>query len=281
MKRAFHIFVITIMASSILSPELSAGQSLKRIDTRKSNRVLAKRTGSKPVSPGIKLTPSNKMRSTRKLQAVKRQSVPQALVAEPFKQGSVPQAFVAQPIKRGSIRQALIAQPVKSGQRISVKQVVYTDLREAFRNSDSVYHLDLSDQTFSRFPRGGLDFPNLKSLKLSSMGIEEVPDGIAQLENLTSLDLSNNYLTSIPREILELPNLKKLNLENNEIGYIPDEISYLHSLTYLNLRHNKISELPYAVDEMPNLRTLELKGNPVPKWQIQEVARTTRIGIGH
>ncbi|MBR5282975.1 MAG: leucine-rich repeat domain-containing protein [Alistipes sp.] len=91
-----------------------------------------------------------------------------------------------------------------------------------------------------------------------------IPEEIAELEQLTVLDLSINKLTgNIPEEIAELEQLTVLNLGGNMLeGEIPASLGALSNLEYLELFANKLTgEIPWEITNLPSLKTLSLFGN--------------------
>jgi internalin A len=100
-------------------------------------------------------------------------------------------------------------------------------------------------------------------LDLREQGIEEIPDSIAKLTNLTVLDLRGNQITHIPDSILKLTNLKELNLSDNKISNIPNSIVRLAKLTHLFLFTNKISEIPQEISGLVGLIHLDIGDNRI------------------
>ena len=62
-------------------------------------------------------------------------------------------------------------------------------------------------------------------LNLSENQISEIPDVIAELENLTELNLGSNQITEIPEAIITIKNLEELNVRNNPITNAPVKIT--------------------------------------------------------
>lgn len=102
---------------------------------------------------------------------------------------------------------------------------------------------------------------NSLDLDLSSCGISELPDEIAQLSNLQTLNLSGNQLTSLPESIGRLTNLQVLNLQRNQLVSLPDSIGRLTSLETLNLERNQLASLPDSIGRLTSLQTINLYRN--------------------
>jgi Leucine-rich repeat (LRR) protein len=75
-----------------------------------------------------------------------------------------------------------------------------------------------------------LNLPNLRALRLSGLGLFELPREIGTLTNLLELDVSINKLSKLPDELIQLTDLIVLNVSLNRIKIIPD----LHILPNLN-----------------------------------------------
>ena len=75
-------------------------------------------------------------------------------------------------------------------------------------------------------------------LRLTDLGISELPDEIGQLVNLRVLDLGHNHLASLPESIGQLDNLQKLDLGGNQLASLHASIGQLANLQLLDLTGN-------------------------------------------
>ena len=94
-----------------------------------------------------------------------------------------------------------------------------------------------------------LTLPDLASkISKSPAGekLDEFPEEITELEDLTHLILRGNNLKSIPESIGEMTNLKKLVLTNNQLSSLPESIENLTELKNLNLKGNNFSDAEIA-----------------------------------
>lgn len=98
---------------------------------------------------------------------------------------------------------------------------------------------------------------------LSDNQITEIPEVIAQLENLKTLFLSENKITKIPEAIAQLTNLTELYLFDNQITEIPEAIAQLTNLFKFSLNNNQISEIPEVIAQLPKLEGLYVDSNPI------------------
>lgn len=110
----------------------------------------------------------------------------------------------------------------KKGNRIPVvKQYkVFIDLKQAMKEPENVYILDLSNKDLTSFPSQIKDMTNLQRLNLSNNDIKNVPEDVfASLPNLVDLNLErNNDMSKLPLDLLELKNLKYLNLRRTAVS---------------------------------------------------------------
>ncbi|QDU11039.1 hypothetical protein [Gimesia aquarii] len=70
-------------------------------------------------------------------------------------------------------------------------------------------------------------------LSLHGMDIDELPESIGQLSQLTDLDLGGNILTSLPESLGELTQLTELDLSLNDLELLPESIGQLTQLKSL------------------------------------------------
>ena len=73
----------------------------------------------------------------------------------------------------------------------------FTQVEEAVKVPERVYRLNLSNQSFKKFPEGLSKFINLQYLSLRNDYLKEVPLEVTELKNLRVLDLGGNDLTLI------------------------------------------------------------------------------------
>jgi Leucine-rich repeat (LRR) protein len=163
----------------------------------------------------------------------------------------------------------------------------FFNLEEALKNPESVYRLDLSNQSLQIPDNIWVNFPNLTYLSLKNDHLKELPVGIESLTNLKVLDLSGNDFKVLPtafsnltnleelflnddkyfqlkKNILtlsKLPNLKSLHLENDGLKVLPKKISMLINLESLYLNNNRFKNLPQELMNLENLKYLDFHDN--------------------
>jgi hypothetical protein len=100
-----------------------------------------------------------------------------------------------------------------------------------------------------------------KYLDLSGFDLEEIPEELGWLVQLTELNLSNNRLVNLPGWLSNLSHLNKLHLQYNQLDDLPDYIGRFANLAWLNLSGNQLTRLPPTVGKLTGLIGLDLQGN--------------------
>ena len=100
---------------------------------------------------------------------------------------------------------------------------------------------------------------NLKYLRLR--GFKELPEEIAQLDNLETLVYMKCAFTEFPKVLCKLKNLKSLSVFSKSLERFPDELGNLSSLTRFDMRGTKVQQLPNSIGNLSNLRSIELYAN--------------------
>ena len=104
-------------------------------------------------------------------------------------------------------------------------------------------------------------------LDLSRCGLSNLPNTLAEVDNLLVLDLGNyfrsvrggkNAFTKLPDSITHLTNLQALSLYKNPISILPGSVENLTSLQSLGLSRTRISVLPDCITRLTNLQLLSL-----------------------
>lgn len=90
-------------------------------------------------------------------------------------------------------------------------------------------------------------------LTLDHLGLQTLPDSLAELKNLRYLNLAHNEFKIFPEVICELTSLKELSLEHNHLTVVPENLGCLTKLKKLNLSHNKIQILPESICKLSRL----------------------------
>ncbi len=121
--------------------------------------------------------------------------------------------------------------------------------------------LDLSGLMLEQIPESISQLSNLTAVSLTDNQLNSIPESLGQLTKLTALFLSHNQLTAIPESLGQLTNLTGLDLDNNQLTAIPEFLSRLTNLINLYLSNNQLSTIPESLGQLINLTTLHLRGN--------------------
>lgn len=130
--------------------------------------------------------------------------------------------------------------------------------------------LTILETSIAYIPRQTLKpLVNLVKLNLSNNLLEELPDGLDELDNIKYLNLADNFITNLKNLPSNLAHLLTLNLNNNKLATL-DGLDNLVSLEKIDLRRNKLAEvkalksLVQLVDST-KLDNVYLSHNPLPK----------------
>lgn len=97
-------------------------------------------------------------------------------------------------------------------------------------------------------------------LNINHTCLEDVPDKIGDLQNLTNLVLHSNAIKRLPKTIENLNKLKVLDCSRNKLEESPDGLENLPQLMTLNLGLNLLSHVPSQVSNT-KLCTIDLSHN--------------------
>lgn len=136
---------------------------------------------------------------------------------------------------------------------------LYTNLKEALLEPDSVVRLSLRRKRYREFPKEVYLFKNLKELDLGSNRITSLPADLGSLSQLKILRLNRNRLDLIGKQLGDLKNLIYLDLGKNRIEKLPYEIGNLRELEFLQIWGNEITVLPESVNDLEKLKWLDMR----------------------
>ncbi|XP_003705780.1 leucine-rich repeat-containing protein 47 [Megachile rotundata] len=110
------------------------------------------------------------------------------------------------------------------------------------------------------FDKSLFNLQHLNYLKITQTCLQEIPEEIGKLLNLTNLVLYSNEISKIPDTIGKLDKLKFLDCSSNKLVSLPDEIGKLPQLTTMNLSANLLKSLPTQIGNT-KLSVLNISNN--------------------
>jgi len=162
----------------------------------------------------------------------------------------------------------------------TIQGKVYTSLKKAAAQPDSVQRLKLRRKGLKDFPTEVFAMKNLRELDLGSNKIKRIPPEIAQLSSLEILRLDRNKLTLVPDALGELVNVRYLDLGRNEIVFLPPAIGNMEALEFLQIWGNDIGNLPDMMGRLKYLKWLDMRAiilSDTEKELIQDLFPETEI----
>ncbi len=96
----------------------------------------------------------------------------------------------------------------------------------------------------------------LEKLHLINNDLDDIPDFLGELENLSWLELTNNNLDILPDKVGELSNLKMLYVSGNNLTTIPESVWNLTELTHLLIDEEGLKNA-----------TIDKLYKPTPLWR--------------
>jgi len=143
---------------------------------------------------------------------------------------------------------------------------------------DAVYHLmrnvtlsgcDLSGNVISKIPpKFAISFNLLTELNLSNNRMSNLPDEMANCNQLESINISSNSYVSIPNVLFSIPSLAKIDARKNFIADVDVElVSTCSSLETLNLEENPVSSSSYdGLSQVTSVR-VHLSPRTLEEWE--------------
>lgn len=157
---------------------------------------------------------------------------------------------------------------VLAGASVS-KLIEKSGLDENLFDLHSLNYLSITQTCLQNIPDAIEKLTNLTTLVLHSNEIIALPSTIGNLTKIKLLDCSRNKLTSLPQTLSNLPQLSTINLGSNFLQSIPSQ-SANNKLTVLDLSNNRFETFPDVCHaQLVHLSEIRLNGN-----QITEIPTT-------
>jgi len=102
-------------------------------------------------------------------------------------------------------------------------------------------------QQINQLPDNIGQLSELTTLYLEKHDLTELPESFASLSSLSNFYISNNWLTSLPENFGNLTSLVILDFGYNQLASIPESIGGLINLEYLFLFNNQLTSLPETI----------------------------------
>ena len=127
---------------------------------------------------------------------------------------------------------------------------------------DSLQHFSLRGWRLPGVPEAIRKVERLKSLNLSGLGLENLPDWIGRL-GLEQLAAVDNKLSEVPGSLRNLKRLQTLDLSWNPLGKVPEAVFGLATLEALSLYGCDLREIPADILRLDRLKALDVGGNAI------------------
>jgi len=164
-------------------------------------------------------------------------------------------------------------------------------LNQIINRLDLNSHLDIvhdastihADFLLEEIPEEIFKLSNITELWLCQNNITSIPPQIADLKGLTTLSLTHNGLETIPPEVCLLENLQRFFLSGNNISVLPDSFGRLRQLLQLELAHNEIYIFPQSICSLFNLESLDLSQNKIKRVpdELKNLRKLTKLNLDH
>ncbi|CAJ1059528.1 leucine-rich repeat-containing protein 39 isoform X1 [Xyrichtys novacula] len=135
---------------------------------------------------------------------------------------------------------------------------------EELSGCESLERLELAmNHDLNQLPDQLQNLKNLSHLDLSMNDFTCMPDCVVALPALEWLDMAGNRLQHLPEDMHRMEKLHTLWLQRNELERLPDSISRMASLDTLVLSSNRLRDIPPLMEDMSNLRFVNFRDNPL------------------
>ncbi len=153
---------------------------------------------------------------------------------------------------------------IKSQERFEFKSI-----REANRNPEKVFRLNLNHEAGSIENIDWKKFRNLEYLSLKDLHLKKIPDGIVSLPKLKILDISGNDFKVLPPDFTKLTKLEELFLndeKNIDLYRNIDLLSKMRSLKVLHIEKDRLKKLPPNFWKLNYLESVYLNNNQLDEF---------------
>lgn len=133
----------------------------------------------------------------------------------------------------------------------------------------------INDNKLEDLPEEMAALDNVTFLYAYKNRMKAIPPVVGRMKGLLGMYFTENRLTEIPAFVYEMKQLRKLQVSKNHIKTIPPEFGNLTNLIHLNLSENDIAALPDSIANLKKLRVCDLSYNHLA--QLPEAFGQVRI----
>jgi|GEM_PF-939054 len=148
--------------------------------------------------------------------------------------------------------------------------------RVAEAASSGARSLDLSSLALDSLPESLFQLTQLTRLDVSDNRLNEIPESLGQLTKLQHLDVSLNHLSAVPWFVGQLTQLREFFAYSNQLESLPESLGELTGLHTLNVHENWLGGLPESLSRLTKLEFLDVSRNKLSK-PLEWLGNLTRL----
>ncbi len=123
----------------------------------------------------------------------------------------------------------------------------------------------LNDNELEDLPEEMAGLDNVTFLYVYQNRMRAIPPVVGRMKGLLGMYFTSNKLTEIPAFVYEMRQLRKLQVSKNHVKSIAPEIGQLTNLIHMNLSENEIGSLPDSMAKLRRLRVCDLSDNHIER----------------
>ncbi|MBS1827035.1 MAG: leucine-rich repeat domain-containing protein [Acidobacteria bacterium] len=124
-------------------------------------------------------------------------------------------------------------------------------------------HLFLNQNQITQLPNEIADLDNVVFLYCEHNRMDSLPRALLDMDALEGMYFTANRFTAIPSFVFEMTRLKKLQFSHNRITQLPAALGNLKELRHFNIANNLIPDIPATIANLYRLRVCDLSNNPI------------------
>jgi Leucine-rich repeat (LRR) protein len=124
-------------------------------------------------------------------------------------------------------------------------------------------HLFFNINRIAEIPDEIAELDNVVFLYFEHNRLKDLPRALMQMDSLVGMYYTDNEFTEIPSFVFEMTRLKKLQFSKNRIRVLPEEIGNLTELRHFNMSGNKLESIPDSISRLKRLRVCDLSDNRI------------------